>query len=238
MRLINAFKYQILSASKAMFMFYGIMVSLRLFGVIVILATGNKEMGMMSAMESNTFVFMVFLGVFSIIEDFKFFVQNGYSRKSLIKLYIMQFVATALMLAFLDLVIAHVFELLYPYKTLYAQIYGAQNILLEYSWMVMLYLCAGIVSFFLTVLFQRLDKMQRIIVMLLLPVAVIVLVPVLDYTIFQGSIIKTLIETMLMILGLYQGIHVFVPLASFVLIFAVFAGLSYLTIRRSSVFLM
>lgn len=238
MRLIHAFKYQITSVLKAMAIFYGIMILIRLFGVILIMMMLDiNELGIIAGMESNTCVFMIFLGVFSIIDDFKFFIQNGYSRKSLIKLYILQFIATAMILAALDLVAARLFELIYPYQSLYTQIYGNQNILLEYIWMVTFYLCAGTAAFFFTVLFQRLNKFQRIIIMLLIPVAVIVLVPILDISVFHGEITKGLSNLFMMVLGLYQGVHVFYPLISFIVIFVIFAGLSYITIRRSSLFL-
>ena len=70
MRLKQAFKYQICSSFKAVGIYYSIMIAIRLAMVVIFVLSGNQKTNM-SAMESNSMVFMGFLGVYSILDDFK-----------------------------------------------------------------------------------------------------------------------------------------------------------------------
>lgn len=236
MRLANAFKYQMTSAVKAIGIYYGIMLLIRmamLLADIYLISNGNSHI---SAVETNTMVFMLFLGVFSIVEDFKFFVQNGYSRKSLIKLYIIQFAACALILACLDVTCSYVLDWMYTYESLCDQIYGAQFFLLEILWLMMVNMAIGVLAFFFTILVQRMNKFQRIVYLLGVPVVLVTMLPVLDIYVLDGAMSSYILEFLTKAMGLYQNTNMIIPIFSFMAVSAIFSILSYLAIRRATPF--
>lgn len=237
MRLKNAFKYQMASMLKAIGIYYGATLAIRIgLSLISIFIIGDQKIHM-SAFESNTLVFMLFLGIFSIVEDFKFFVQNGYSRKSLMKLYLLQFLACSAILAGLDVISAIVFASFDVYESLCFQIYGTQNILMQFLWLVVVYTCVGMVSFFMTILVQRMNKVQRIVYLLLLPLALIMFLPLLDVYVWNHALSSFAWDVLLRIMGFYDGVSMMVSTFSFTIITIIFCLLSYLTIRRASVFM-
>lgn len=235
MRLKHAFKYQVKSGFKAIVIFYGVMMTLRFLALIITMVSG-EDRSVISAFESNTCVYMLFLGAFSILEDFKFFIQNGYSRKSMIKLYVMQFLVCSLTLAFLDILTGLLFGLIDgEYHSLFQQIYGTDPFLLQLLWFTGLYFVFGILSFFITLIYQRLGFIQRILFMVILPCAIIVLVPVLNMVVFDGMLLKNLTDGMNYLMGTDEVINLFMPLLTMTSISIVFSLLSYATIRKASV---
>lgn len=235
MRLANAFKYQILTLIQSMGIYYVIILLIRLVGMFIAVHSGTNDIGM-SALEVNTFVFMAILGVMSYLEDSKFFVQNGYSRKSLMKLYIMQFLLCACMLSIFDVLMAKGIESFFPYKSLFTQLYGnGHTVILQFIWYFTLYLFGGMISFFFTVLFDRLDKKKRMIFLLGIPLVLFTLVPILDIYVLENAISIALLDILTTLMGFAGTIHLYAPILTFTGLFMTFTAFAYMTMRRAAI---
>lgn len=235
MRLKQAFKYQICSSLKAVGIYYSIMIAIRLAMVVIFVLSGNQKTNM-SAMESNSMIFMGFLGVYSILEDFKFFLQNGYSRKSLIKLYTCQFLAIGAIISVVEIILAVLCANVMNYSSLFVQIYGSQSQVIQFLWLWGMYCIIGAVSLLFTVINYRLSKFSRIIVFIAIPIALVTLAPIIDHYLMHGVVMSALFDIMLHFFGLYGSVNIVAPIINFTIVFIITCGLTYLAIRKMPVF--
>lgn len=235
MRLKQAFKYQLCSCLKAVGIFYGIMIVIRFAMVMIFIISGNEK-STMSAMESNSMVFMGFLGVYSIIEDFKFFLQNGYSRKSLIKLYTCQFLVIGAILSVIEIILSIASASVMNYSSLFTQVYGTQSLIMQFLWLWGIYCIIGAISLLMTIIYYRLSKYARIILLMALPIAIITLVPAIDYYIMNGVVMSVIYDFILYFFGLQGSVNLVAPVMNFIIVFVIACGLAYVAIRKMPVF--
>ena len=80
MKLNAMIRYQCRSAVKPLCIFYGILYSLMLFCVILAGIAGGGDISTNGA-ELSCFVYLCFFGSLSFSEDFKYFLQNGFTRR-------------------------------------------------------------------------------------------------------------------------------------------------------------
>lgn len=235
MRLTNAFKYQMLTLIQSMGIYYVIILFIRLLGMFFAMQSDSGDIGM-SALEVNTLLFMIILGVLSYLEDSRFLVQNGYSRKSLMKIYIMQFLLCAFMLSLLDVIIAKGTTLILPYESIFTQIYGSgQTFISQFIWYFTLYLLGGMISFFFTVLFERLDKKKRIIYLFGIPFILVMLAIIIDIYIIDHALSIAALDLLTTIMGFAGTINLYAPILTFTVLFAIFTIFAYLMICRAAI---
>lgn len=235
MRLKQAFKYQLCSSLKAVGIYYSIMIAIRLAMVVIFILSDNQKTNM-SGMESNSMIFMGFLGVYSILEDFKFFLQNGYSRKSLIKLYTCQFLAVGAIISVVEIILAVLSANVMNYSSLFAQIYGSQSLVMQFLWLWGMYCIIGAVALLFTVINFRLSKFSRIICFIAIPIALVTLAPIIDHYLMHGVVMSTLFDIMLHFFGLHGSVNIVAPIINFTIVFIIACILAYLAIRKMPVF--
>lgn len=235
MRLKQAFKYQLCSSLKAVGIYYSIMIAIRLAMVVIFVISSNQKANI-SAMESNSMIFMGFLGVYSILEDFKFFLQNGYSRKSLIKLYTCQFLVVGAIISVVEIILAVLSANVMNYSSLFVQIYGSQSLLTQFLWLWGIYCIIGALALLFTVINFRLSKFSRIIIFIAIPIALVTLAPAIDHYLMHGVIMSTLFDIILHFFGLHGSVNILAPILNFTIVFIIVCGLAYIAIRKMPVF--
>lgn len=235
MRLKQAFKYQICSSFKAVGIYYSIMIAIRLAMVVIFVLSGNQKTNM-SAMESNSMVFMGFLGVYSILDDFKFFLQNGYSRKSLIKLYTCQFLAVGAIISIVEIILAIATSSIMNYSSLFMQLYGSQPLIMQFLWLWGIYCIIGAVALLITIINFRLSKFSRIVIFIAFPIALVTLIPAIDHYLLQGVVMSAIFDFVLYFFGLQGSVNLVAPVINFILVFIIACGLAYVAIRKMPVF--
>lgn len=235
MRLQNALKYQIKSSGKAVGIYYGMILAIRFAFLFMAIYIIKDDQYHMSGLEANTAVFMSVVSMCWLTDDFRFFIQNGYSRKSMIKVNVVTMVLTALALSTLDIVMAQFTNQIIPYESMMSQLYGDQSWILQWVLLFIFYMAIGMVSYVLTLLFKRMSKQRRILVFLMIPTILILMIPTLDSFVFDHAISTFLIKNLMKIMGLYQGIHIVTPMISFTIITMVAIAFSYILIRRVEV---
>lgn len=235
MRLKQAFKYQLCSSLKAVGIYYGIMITIRLAMVIIFIISGNEK-STMSAIETNSMVFMGFLGVYSIIEDFKFFLQNGYSRKSLIKLYTCQFLIIGAIISVIEIILAIACASVMNYSSLFTQLYGSQSLMMQFLWLWGIYGIIGAVALLITIIYYRLSKYARIILLMAVPIALMTLVPAIDYYLMDGVVMSAIYDFILYFFGLQGSVNMIAPVINFAIVFVIACVLAYIAIKKMPVF--
>lgn len=235
MRLKQAFKYQLFSSLKAVGIYYGIMITIRLAMVMIFIISGNEK-STMSAIETNSMVFMGFLGVYSIIEDFKFFLQNGYSRKSLIKLYTCQFLIIGAIISVIEIILAIACASVMNYSSLFTQLYGSQSLMMQFLWLWGIYGIIGAVALLITIIYYRLSKYARIILLMAVPIALMTLVPAIDYYLMDGVVMSAIYDFILYFFGLQGSVNMIAPVINFAIVFVIACVLAYIAIKKMPVF--
>lgn len=235
MRLKQAFKYQLCSSLKAVGIYYGIMITIRLAMVMIFIISGNEK-STMSAIETNSMVFMGFLGVYSIIEDFKFFLQNGYSRKSLIKLYTCQFLIIGAIISVIEIILAIACASVMNYSSLFTQLYGSQSLMIQFLWLWGIYGIIGAVALLITIIYYRLSKYARIILLMAVPIALMTLVPAIDYYLMDGVVMSAIYDFILYFFGLQGSVNMIAPVINFAIVFVIACVLAYIAIKKMPVF--
>lgn len=238
MSIKKAIKYEICTSGVGLGLFYLIMFLLRLVIVGVTLYTGSKDLNM-SAMEANTWIFMVILGSLTFVEDFKFLIQNGHSRKTMLKTFAIIFVVMGFVSATLDMLyeVLTVQVLDIKYESLFAQIYGNAAPLLQWLWGGLLNVALCMASFFVTVLFFRLTKAQRILYLLAIPIVVVALFATWLAQLAPVSVVQKLQEVLSQVLGVFPAIQPWNPVIFFGVVCLALLGLSHVATKKVSPYL-
>lgn len=226
--------YQMKSALKSLLIFYGIVVAILSVGSIISYMSDSRFM--FAGIESNVCVFMGFLGVFTFTEDFNFFLQNGYSRKSMLISFMAQFMLVSLIATSFDHLLGGILRNFHGYNSLFMQLYGDQNLILSILWSFSLYFLICVIAFFITVINRRLNKNQRLIIFVGIPAVLIMLVPLIDIQLMDGAITRGLQDILIFISGFKDGINLMIPIVSLLSISLVFTGFVYLSTRRANIY--
>jgi hypothetical protein len=125
------------------------------------------------------------------------------------------------------------------YNMHYGQVssFGArmQVLLDSFVWMTFLYLALAMLGFLITTIYYRMGKSLKLIVSVGVPVFLFMVLPYIDNVVFNGAIYEALGRFFRIIWGFANGYNPYVSVLSSFITFAVFGGLSFLTMRRATV---
>lgn len=234
MNIKGAVKYQLISVMKAFLIFYGVVMAIRGMGIGFALVGDGKLH--MSGTEINSIVFMGFLGAYTFLDDFRFLVQNGYSRKSMIISFLIEFCVVASLLSAVDILFELLTKTSLAYASLYTQLYGSGNVLYQFFWGFLLNMIAGLIVFFITVLISRMGKQQKMVILLIVPILLIMSISLIELQYTHGAIMNWFKEVIYTIFGFEaSGIQYWNPVLYLSAGSLLFIALSYLTARRAPI---
>lgn len=234
MKLTAAIKFQLLTCLKATLVFYAIVYLICFIAGVATLTNGSKYM--LNGIEFNTCVFIIFIGFYAFEDDFKFLLQNGCTRKTMLKSLIVQFGALTFVLAFIDSMNAIVLSNFFKYTSIFQQYYGLElHAIWSFLWSFSLYFMIVMISYFLTVCIKRMNKTQKLISFIGLPAIILTLYPIIELQITKGAITENLTAFVRYILGLSDGINMLIPLACFSAFVVIFTILIYFCTRRATI---
>ena len=118
----TSMKYQITESIKPLAIFYGILYGL--VGITLVISRAVADVGGFSGMESSTMVFLLFCGVFSFVEDFRFFLQNGMTRRMIFQRECAQFSLISLFMMLVGTGMGALLHWLAAYESMFHLIYG------------------------------------------------------------------------------------------------------------------
>ncbi|ABX40574.1 hypothetical protein [Lachnoclostridium phytofermentans] len=239
MKLGRAFKFQMKEIIKSIATFYGFLF-LFLFLFITISNNSGDRNGSIGGFELFTMV-MIFITMLNIIRsDFHLFLQHGYSRKTLFLSTILCIITTSSVVALMESILFKIFSHFVTYNGMYIQGYGAaylsdvgvKGMVDEYFWKFFLYILAGAIGIFISLLYYRMNKLQKMIVSAGVPALLFVIYPISDEFLFDGALSKISAKIMNFYTGYAFGSEPYVNVLCNIALFALFGAFSFLLLRR------
>jgi quinol-cytochrome oxidoreductase complex cytochrome b subunit len=131
------------------------------------------------------------------------------------------------------------------YSTIFQLIYGHRYISYssiipsyfeELLWSSFLYISVLVLGFLIATLYYRLSKVLKYVVSIGVPVFFLMILPILDTTLAEGNIYKTIITFMLFIFGkTTNGFNPYYTIISSLAISIILFVISYLLLRRATI---
>lgn len=243
MNLKVAFKYKLYDSKNAVLVFYAvILIVIALMFMFSVLIRDNSDLkGNMQGIEVASAIFLFVVGLNSFTEDFRMFMQNGISRRTMFISQIAGTIAISGIMALIDGVLALTGKLIFlSSDVVYLQgllemIYGHNifkigNFLLSVLFCFFLYIALMALGFLIIALYYRMNKGLKVTVSIGAPALFLVVVPIIDTFLLKGAIGSVLGR----IIAAIFGNPAICMLTCFVL-FAVFSALSWLLVRKAAV---
>jgi hypothetical protein len=239
MRLGKAFKFQIKEIIKPIATFYGVflLIILFFFGLAYISKDGSIRFG---GFEISVIV-MLFVTMLTIIRsDFHLFLQHGYSRKTLFLSTNLCLISASAVVALIEVILYRICNFILPYQGIFIQGYGAayvseagfKGMIDEYLWKFFLYILAGAIGIFISLLYYRMNKLLKIIVSVGVPALFIVVYPLSDQYLFNGALAKIAVKIINFYTGYAFGREPYVNMLCNIALFALFGAFSFLLLRK------
>lgn len=237
-----ALKYSLITSLKQISPFYTILFALLAIFCLLNMSTsiGESNLGSWDLMA----IFAATAIPAGFKERFLFFLQNGYSRKTIFMNFLVSFVVISLSMAFLEIFILEAANLLeVGYHPMFNSIYASRYLGSEFSlllesflWHATAYIAMMSISFIGIIYFYRASKTMKTIVFIVIPTALILGLPIMDYILTDGmNMTAILFKFLLTILGLYQQMNPYIAMGSFSIIAIIGLISSYALIRRVNI---
>ncbi|HIY17857.1 MAG TPA: hypothetical protein IAA44_00445 [Candidatus Blautia avistercoris] len=135
-------QFECMTSFKYIWIFYGIQYAVVLLATLIVrVSVDNAEHIGVSGLETNTFIYVGILGMLGYSEDFKMLIQNGFTRRYIFIACVAMFGFISGCMALVDTVVGNVLHYVLPgYQSIYGGLYGYENILLNWLWLLLLYM--------------------------------------------------------------------------------------------------
>ena len=261
MKAKSSIKYQLSDMKRPVAIFYFVMFCILVLGFtafrfnnvsvgssVMMSSTSISGTGF-SGMEAASVIFLFVCGLNSFKEFFRMLTQNGVSRKTIFIGRIITFVTVCAGMAVIDRIILVVAKLITSYfpgahfiglfEMIYAgretQVSGFNMHIDGMFFNFCLYLAFIAIGYFITIGFYRMNKIAKISVAIGVPMILFNAIPFLDAALLHGVIGRTLYNTLTFAFGFQNGANPYFGMVTCLLIFGIFAGLSWLVMRKAVV---
>ena len=241
-----AAKYYLNSLRNSLLIAFAIVFGIILFIGIIFRSAQNSNpdsfsIYSISGFESTVMIFTLVSGLVSFREAFRFFQQNGISRKSQFMGWAVSLLSLSAAEAILAILSGRGLGLFFNYMGIFSQLYGTSHgsfllLVQEFLWVCMTCLFLGWLGFAIAILYYRLSKIGKILVSILVPGSLLILLPIADQHFLRGGYSWLLKQLAMLMTGyLPGGIYPMVPVISALVGSAVLVFLSWLMMRRAEV---
>lgn len=242
MRLTPALKFQLNSIKWPVIIYYSVIVALTVLLGVIDLVLGNTGIrGTISGLDAASIIFLFVVGLNAYKQTFHLFAANGVSRKTMFK----SFAATAGIvcagMALIDGAYALVFRQFVNYAPTWMMSFAdryADGGWLMYAegllWMFFSYLSCIMFGYFITTAYYRMSKALKIAVSVGLPILVLIVLPIVDATLFSGAIFNAF-GTIAAFCSGEMSNSPYVAMASDLVFAALYGLLAFLLARRATV---
>lgn len=241
MKMNAALKYRLYEYRKSIFVFYPIILFVFLFFFFFFKVSSNGSFSF-NGFELSSQILLFVMGINSFKESFKFFLQNGRSRRTVFSSFYAGMAITAMVVSLINTILLFFISKFTDTVPFYFISYGDHypagwNHLTAYMEGILFFFFMGVLiavaGFFLSVLYYRMNTGLKIIVSVGVPMLVIFILPVLDVTFFQGSIISFLLKAFLFLSGHANGgCNPYIAMASCLGVSLLLSTFTYCMIRR------
>lgn len=249
MNIKKVVKYQIMDSRMAIPIFYLAVLCILALGIVSVTNIGG-ESSMVGGLETAMIIFLFIVGMNSFRETFRMMMQNGVTRRTMFK----GFILTSLIIAAGMSMINEILMLLgrtlasleegFIFMGSFEQIYGPRYVgnqggLQMAAEGMLLLICTSVAvmmfGYFITVMYYRLNKSGKIIVSISVPLLLIVILPIADWRLTGGAINRGFGRLTVYAMGLHNGYNPYWGIVSSLIIFALFTGLSWMLVRKAVV---
>ncbi len=245
-------KYQINEFKTSMFVFFLVILALMLLiGISVVnINVNGGESNIMGGMEFGIVIFLFIVGLNYFRETFRLMIQNGVSRKTMFKGVIISTAIIAVIMSLINeiiLLIGKVFAAnteSFTFEGTFEQIYGARyagsGTGLQMAFEGLLFLicisaAAMMFGFLITTMYYRLNKLAKVLVSVGVPVSIIIILPIVDFSLTGGQISNAIFKFMSFAFGFLNGTNPYYGMVTCLVGFALCAAISWLLIRKAAV---
>lgn len=212
--------------------------------------------GNVSGMEFATIITIFVTGLTTFKDSFRFFTSSGVSRKSFFLGLLSSFGITALATALIDCINMVIFSLFLNYGSAYLAIcdpsyvgiqmkiegtngilnkiiYTPEILLKSFLWCAMAYFAVAMIGLFITMLYYRMNRTQKILVSVGVPSFFFILLPILNQYAAGGWIGKVFIS--LFHWWIACSANPAADIATRLALAAIFVGVTYCMVRKADV---
>lgn len=243
MNLKPAIKYELSQIKKTIFIFYLIIYSVVLLSVITpALIKNNSIISNMSGIEFSSIIFIFILSLTTFDSTMKIFIQNGLNRLTVFVAFICSVIPTALFMSLIDSLNSLVINKIYPYSSLFDQIYNNNfgykitnqfTILQSFLWSACIYLMFATIGFFIAILYYRMNKWQSLVFFIGIPSFLSIVLPTLAANL--QDLFYKLNLFIINCLGIGTNINPYNAMITFTVISVMLSFISYLLIRKTPI---
>lgn len=244
MNLLSTYRYQLKDHKYPILVYYLVIVCLLLVmgGALMVTSPDPSNSGLVSTggFEFATIIFLFIVGLCTFKETFLLMVQNSVSRKTMFVGKLATMLTVALLMSLLDTILRLCTNLLLlrgDVSSLYEQFFhsnGQVSTVQLYFGNYFLEVCAALaamaVGYFITIMFYRLERTGKVIVGAGVPVALLIVLPLIDAELLGARISNALLSILQFVFS--SSAHL---IGASLITFAVFTVLSYLLMSRASV---
>lgn len=231
MKLSAMMKYEGTTLLKACSIFYAVCLMI-IFAIVCLnwMLSGIEVIGSFSGLEAASIIFIGISNSALVSDDFKLFIQNGFTRKQIYILIVLTAFILAVFMAFVDSLFGGLFSASY-FRGIFTQLYGSEiNLLMQWMWMITLYFSCGMVVMNICLLYHRVGK--KMFAMIVYPSAMLcfMIIPLITPT----RLMKQVINAFTVMMGyLANGtIQLINPILSFSTLALVGCLIAYLLMKR------
>lgn len=244
MRLKSVIKYYLSDIKISVITFYVAMVAIfGLLGGIISISVSNRDNSFMGGGELAAAIFLFVVGLNSFKHNFLFLSVNGIPRKLLFKGFVLTALIICTIMSAIDVTYANIVSQFLNYKSAFHQLYGGWTentswplvFIINLLWNIATYLFAIMAGYFITGLYYKMTKLQKIIVSIGVPGLLFIVLPVIEETVTKGRISNWIQVVTLVLNGLSKGINPSVAVLSYTVGAAIAAGFSFLLVRKAIV---
>lgn len=191
----SALRYQLWSSFRPLWIYYPLMVVAGIALTVAARCFAPEGYVRSSGVELVSLLLLLVLGCFAFQERFFLFLQNGFSRRTLVVSFWMTALVLCFTMALLDTVLWAGFSLWSPVNSLFQRVYAARGyevnalaFFLTVVWNWMAYLMAYLLGLLLGNLYYRMNRTASLWVLIGVAGLLLLGVPMLDYIAFQGGL--------------------------------------------------
>lgn len=246
MNIKTAVKYQINEYIKSIKVYYLVAILVLIFFGVLASINTSSSFNSTGGIEWSSIIFLFILGLNSFKETFLMMLQNGTTRKTMFVGRLITIGVTGAFMAIIDRFIVNVGGLMnnlitrYTVGGMYEEMFNARAetmhiVTLNLEAILIttgIYIVAMMFGYFTTTAYYRMNRMLKVAVSIGVPTTVMIILPLLDVTVFRGKIAIAINKILRFVFGGAAG-NPYNLLLSCILCSVVGAGLTWLLIRKA-----
>lgn len=217
------------------------------FALIVIITKAvNEQQNVGMDFGINSFFLLFIMGIVSFGAYFKFYLQNGVSRRTFFFSSCISFFTVTVVVKLIDTLLMAVSSalgrlgknaawvmMIYDSNNRYQGSFSAKYFFESFLINVSIGIVLMLLGFMICIIFYRLSKIMKAIIACVVGGGLFILLPILNAVLFDGGIGKGLMNALRFISGASNGYNPYYLVCASMLIAVVFASLNYLLMRRA-----